>query len=111
MVHLFKQAISRWRTRRALKQALSPAAFRHLAAEMISLATAATQVETGDAQLQETVTRILNEMQELQKLAGERKFSRLSREKRLMLKKQLLVSRKNLLDRLQAAAPPTDRIQ
>ncbi len=111
MVHLFRQVISRWRTKRALKQALSPAAFHHLATEILSLATAAAQVESEDRQLQQTVARILQEMKELRELTGDRKFARLSREKRLMLKKQLLVSRKNLIDQLQGAPPPTDRVQ
>ena len=111
MIRIFRQFLHKWRTKRALNQALSPAAFRSLASEMISLATAATQMENEDKQLKETVTRILREMEDLQELTGQRKFSRLSREKRLMLKKQLLISKKNLIDRLQSASPPTDRIQ
>ena len=111
MILFFKQLQHKWRARKALNEALSPAPFNGLASEMIALATAATQMESGDRQFQKTVTRILHEMEELQELAGQRKFSKLSREKRLMLKKQLLVSRKNLIDRLQSAHPPTDRMQ
>ena len=102
---------SRWKTRSRLKHEVAPESFRTTTAELRELAALAGQLWPSDHRFHSRIRRILVEMEQLDELTGRREFLQLPIEKRIELKESLLESRKQLLETVKTALPPTDRIQ
>jgi hypothetical protein len=93
------------------KRGLSADNFRHSAREIREIAKLSGRLWMEDDKLQDRISRIQREMEQLEQLVEKREFERLTMEKREELRKSLLVSRQELLKCLQAAPCPTDRKQ
>lgn len=106
-----------WRAlgeRKRVSREISSRAFKEMARELSELAVMAGLIgqagPLGD-EFQARLRRIKAEMDQLCILAGRPEFRRLSRKRRLLLRRSLLQSRKKLLETVQNAPAPIDRLQ
>lgn len=103
-----------WRTiaeRRRVSSEISSKAFRDMAREISELAAMAGQLGPVEDEFQAKLRRIRTEMDQLGCLAEKPEFRRLSRKRRLLLRRGLLQSRDQLLETVRSAPTPTSRIQ
>ncbi|WP_156939541.1 hypothetical protein [Desulfocurvus vexinensis] len=100
-----------WREARRVAREIDPAVFLHMAAELREIADAASKLWQEDPSFSARARRILDEMDQLERIAQRPEFRRLSPQKRLELRKSLILSRDQLLESMQASPPPTERIQ
>lgn len=96
---------------RRIARAINPKEFVRLAAELRSLAEIASKIRHPEPKFQDRVKRILHEMQQLEELAERPEFTRLTKEKRLELRKSLIISKQQLIEKLQDVPSPTDTLQ
>lgn len=82
-----------------------------LACEVRDLARAVLVLGACDDELAERVRRMQEEMDELAKLASGPRFGRLPLSRRIALREGLDRSRKRLMQTMQAAPAPTQRLQ
>lgn len=111
---MFRKLKERWLRfvkARRLAREVAPATFLSLSAELRELAEAVSKIRHETPGFQPRLERIIREMSQLEELASKPEFKRLSTAKRLELRNSLLSSRRQLLESMQAAPPPTDRLQ
>ncbi len=98
---------SSWR----LRAEIDPAAFRRLARELDELAELAQKLLPRQHQYFARLQDIRREMEQLDELASRPEFRRLSAEKRVRLRKNLIQSRDQLIETVQSAPTPTSILQ
>ncbi|MGX9366874.1 hypothetical protein ACTVJH_12660 [Desulfoplanes sp. PS50] len=96
---------------RAKRREIAPESFTVLTTEILELAQLVEKIRPGDHDLGVKLSRLEQEIKHLQVLVEKRSFKKLSCEKRMELKKNLIFSRQQLLEAMGAASPPTERIQ
>ncbi|WP_462323342.1 hypothetical protein [Desulfoplanes sp.] len=96
---------------RAKKREIAPATFALLTQEILELAHLVEKIRPGDHELETKLSRLEQEIEQLQELLKKRTFKKLSPAKRMELKKNLIFSKKQLLEAMGAVPPPTDRLQ
>lgn len=96
---------------RARRREIAPESFTMLTKEILELAHLLEKIRPADQELGIKLSRLEQEINHLQTLVGNRSFKKLSAEKRIALKKNLIFSRQQLLEAMGAASPPTERIQ
>lgn len=111
---MFRKLLEKWyeflqarRTARAIR----PKEFVLLASDLRLLAESASKIRHPEPEFQSRVKRIQDEMRQLEQLADRPEFAKLPREKRLELRKSLILSRQQLIEYMQDAPSPTDVIQ
>ncbi len=103
-----------WRAlaeRKRVSREIDSQAFREMARELSELAVMAGMIGPPEDEFQAKLGRIKTEMDQLCSLTGRPEFRRLSRERRLLLRRSLLQSREQLLKTVQSAPAPTVRLQ
>lgn len=111
---MFKRLVKAWedwRKARRLDRLISPGTFIEMSQELQELAGTASKVRQGEPEFQARISRIRNEMEQLAALAGKPEFMRLTKAKRLELRKSLLISKAQLLQSVHSAEPPTTTLQ
>ncbi|MFP4167311.1 MAG: hypothetical protein ACLFSY_00500 [Desulfonatronovibrionaceae bacterium] len=103
--------VNRIRARRSARKSISPREFQRLAEELMQLADVAERVVPDNGVFGTRVQKIKQEMHKLNELAGRKEFGRLPRETRLELIKGLRQSRRQLVETMHLADPPTDTVQ
>ncbi len=106
--------LSAWRScMRSLKcsREINPQAFKEMAHEIKELVVMAGLFGPVEDEFLAKLKRIKAEMDQLHSLAGRPEFRRLSRKRRLLLRRSLLRSREHLLQTVQNVPAPTDRLQ
>ena len=111
MLKWFRERYKALQERRRIARELDPKVFQRLARELNELATLAERVHPLEKPFAARIKRIQDEMAQLQQMASEPEFKRLSPQKRLQLKQSLLESREQLVESVQTAPSPTDRLQ
>ncbi len=111
MLKWLKEYVHNFRSERAVKKSIAPREFRKLAREMMELANLAQRVMPEDEDFHVRVEKIKEEMSKLNDLAEKKEFGRLPRETRLELVRSLKESRRQLMESMHLAAPPTDTLQ
>ncbi|GAB7078612.1 hypothetical protein [Megalodesulfovibrio paquesii] len=97
--------------RRQLERELTPESFQALARELRELAGMSSALWPRQHTFQERIKRIMDEMEQLDRLVSTPQFRRLSPQKRLELKKSLIQSRDQLMETVQNAPAPTSTLQ
>lgn len=97
--------------RQRLSREIDPRTFLELTAELRDLAEAASKLWQEEPEFQARVRRIKSDMDQLEALAVRPEFKRLPAERRLEIKKSLVDSRRQLLDSMYQAPPPTTLLQ
>jgi len=105
------QSMNRVKSWRSSKRSISPREFQRLADELMQMASVAERVMPDNDVFKSRVKKIKKEMNKLSALAGKKEFGRLPPETRLELIKSLRQSRRQLMETMHLAAPPTDRLQ
>ncbi|MCK9240782.1 hypothetical protein [Desulfocurvus sp.] len=100
-----------WSEARRLARDIDPAVFLAMAGELREIALAASKLWQDDPSFSARARRILEEMDQLERIAQRPEFRRLSPQKRLELRRSLILSRDQLLETMQASPPPTTTIQ
>ncbi len=90
---------------------LSCEQFKKLSQDIKELANLIGKIWAENMEFQIKIKRIKKEMEQLDKILEQKSFSFLSHEKKLELKKSLLISKKELLKCIQEAPCPTKRMQ
>lgn len=98
-------------SKRQKRKELSPENFKTLANEIWEIAALSGRLCVDDRKFMERIEKIQKEMEQLDKLVGQKSFERLSPEKREELKRSLLFSKQELLRCLQSVPCPTERKQ
>jgi len=106
-----RRAIDSLRDRRRLERELTAESFRDLARELRDLAGVCHALWPRQHAFQDRIKRIMDEMEQLDRLVATPQFRRLSPQKRLELKKSLLQSRSQLMETVQNAPAPTTTLQ
>lgn len=96
---------------RRVARDIAPKAFIALSAELREMAEIVSKLRHSDPETQSRLARIVREMGQLEKLAEQPGFRRLTPEKRLELRQSLLASREQLLESIHEAPAPTDTLQ
>lgn len=99
------------KARRALSREVSPKNIRAMAEEVGELARLAAHVSPITPEMHDLIDRIREEMDKLGHLAGRPEFRKLSTGKRILLRQGLLQSREQLLQSIDKAPSPTQRLQ
>lgn len=100
-----------YKARRALAREVSPKNIRAMAEEVGELARLAAQVSASTPDMLALTDRIQSEMKNLEELAAKPEFRRLSTGKRILLRQGLLQSKEQLLESIDKAPSPTERLQ
>ena len=103
--------LKRLKFKRAAQKSISPQEFQRLADELMRLACVAERVMPENDMFGSRVQNIKEEMHKLNELAGKKEFARLPRETRLELIESLRQSRRQLMETMHQANPPTDTLQ
>ena len=111
MLRYLRDTWAHLKANRARKREIAPESFSLLVTEILHLARLVEKIRPGDHELGAKLSRLEQEIKHLQRLLNKREFKRLSPEKRLELKQNLVFSRQQLLEAMGAASPPTNRIQ
>jgi hypothetical protein len=111
MLQQLLETFRRWRASRRMARETGPRAFLEMSAELQRMAEAASKLWQMEAEDQARAHRILADAAQVQALAARPEFKRLSLEKRLELRRGLIVSRRQLLESMRQAAPPTGALQ
>ncbi|WP_018124852.1 hypothetical protein [Desulfovibrio oxyclinae] len=99
------------KARRALAREVAPKNIRAMAVEVGELARLASQVSHASPELHELIENVRTEMARLENLAGKPEFRKLSTGKRILLRQGLLQSKEQLLESIDKAPTPTERLQ
>lgn len=111
MFRWFKEKIETWKAQRKLARQINPRTFKAMATEIRDLALLASQLSPRGKDIQKLIRNIIIEMDRLSALAERPEFRRLSTGKRLLLRQGLLESREQLLESIESAPAPTERMQ
>lgn len=111
MRHDLRRTLDALRERRQLDRELTAESFRDLARELRELAGLCRALWPRQHAFQERIKRIMDEMEQLDRLAATPQFRRLSSQKRLEIRKSLLHSRNQLMETVQNAPAPTTTLQ
>lgn len=111
MFRWFRTKIESLRDKRRLARSVDPESFRTLAAELRELADLAKQLWPRQHKFHIKIERIQAEMEQLDKLASKPEFKRLSSDKRVQLRENLLHSRNQILETMKTAPTPTTTLQ
>ena len=111
MFRWIKDKIERWKAQRKLARQIDPRTFKTMAGEIRDLALLASQLSPRGKDIQTLIRNIIIEMDRLADLADRPEFRRLSTGKRLLLRQGLLESREQLLESIESAPAPTERMQ
>ncbi len=103
--------LKRYQSRRRQKKLLSAGSFRVLCLEVRDIAELSSRLWSEDDWFQKRVTQINKEMETLDSLLDRREFERIPLQKKDELRRNLIRSREELLDRVHNAPCPTDRLQ
>lgn len=101
----------RLKSRRETQKSISPQEFQRLAHELMHLACVTERVMPENDMFTSRVQKIKEEMHKLNELADKKEFGRLPRETRLELVESLKLSRRQLMETMHLADPPTDTLQ
>jgi len=111
MFRWFKEKIEAWKASRKLAREVDPANFKAMAQDIRDLAILASQLNPRGKDIQQLIRNIIIEMDRLSDLADRPDFRKLSTGKRLLLKQGLKDSREQLLESIESAPSPTERLQ
>ncbi len=103
--------LRQWREARKLAEGIDPGVFLEMATELRELADTASKLWQGDPAYHARAQRIIDEMDQLTRIAAKPEFRRLSPQKRLELRQSLILSREQLLESMHASPPATKVIQ
>ena len=107
----FKRLLQEHRERKRYAREIDPASFRRIARELWELARVAERLWPRQHKFHAKIKRIQTEMEQLDRLAGQPEFKRLSPQKRLELRESLIHSREQLMETVQTAPSPTETLQ
>lgn len=111
MIHWFKKQWKQYKDNCLKKKELSQEHFQRLSQEIRGIADVTSKLCFENPKYQERIQQIYKEMDQLERLVGQKSFTRLPNEKKEELKKSLLISKEELLKSIQSAPCPTDRKQ
>lgn len=107
----FSRMVQEYKDRKRFAREIDPEAFRVLAGELRDLACIAERLWPRQHKFQAKIKRIQTEMEQLDRLASQPEFKRLSAKKRLQLRQSLIQSREQLMETVQTAPSPTATLQ
>ncbi len=107
----FARMIQEYKDRKRFAREIDPKAFRILAGELQDLACVAERLWPRQHKFHAKIKRIQSEMEQLDKLASQPEFKRLSAKKRLQLRQSLIQSKEQLIETVQTAPSPTATLQ
>ncbi|QJB58125.1 hypothetical protein [Pseudodesulfovibrio sp. zrk46] len=111
MIKWFKDKIEAFKAQRKLEKQINPREFKEMALDIRDLAVLASQLSPRDRDIQKLIRSVLSEMERLSELADRPEFRKLSTGKKLLLRQGLIESRERLLESIESAPSPTDRLQ
>lgn len=111
MLGWIKEILENWKAQRKLASQIDPRNIKIMAQEIRDLAILASQLSPRGRDIQSLIRNILTEMERLSELADRPEFRKLSPGKRILLRQGLLESREQLLESIESAPSPTERIQ
>ena len=111
MLRWFRDRVETWKARRKLEREINPETFKRMASDIRDLAVLASQLAHDGRATSELAQNVIGEMDRLNDLADRPEFRRLSTGKRLLLRKGLMESRHQLLESIESAPSPTERLQ
>ena len=100
-----------YRERRRISRELGQKNFLKLSGELLELADTASKLWPQEPNFQAGITRLKDEMRQFERLAAKPEFRRLSRKKRLELRRSLIQSKQQLLETVHSAPSPTTLLQ
>lgn len=106
-----KDKIEYWKEQRNLARQIQPKNFKAMAYEIRDLAVLASQLSPNNKDMSKLIRNILSEMERLADLADRPEFKKLSTGKKLLLRQGLLESKEQLLESIESAPSPTERLQ
>lgn len=106
-----KDKIEYWKEQRKLARQIQPGNFKAMAHEIRDLAVLASQLSPNSKDMSTLIRNILSEMERLADLADRPEFRKLSTGKKLLLRQGLLESKEQLLESIESAPSPTERLQ
>ncbi|CCH50581.1 hypothetical protein [Pseudodesulfovibrio piezophilus] len=107
----FRDKVESFRAQRQLARQIQPRNFKKMAHEIRELAVLASQLSPRGKDIQTLIRNILNEMDRLSDLADRPEFRKLSTGKKILLRQGLLESKEQLLESIESAPSPTERLQ
>ncbi|QGY40808.1 hypothetical protein GM415_11960 [Pseudodesulfovibrio cashew] len=111
MFRWIKDKVEAFRAQRKLARQIQPKNFKRMAEEIRDLAVLASQLSPRGKEIQQLIRNVIIEMDRLRELADRPEFRRLSTGKKLLLRQGLQESREQLLESIESAPSPTDRLQ
>ncbi len=111
---MFQKLRDMWRRlkrKRRLAREIDPRTIQAMCRELLELTGQASKLWLQEPEFQARARHIRDEMKQLASMAERPEFKRLSAAKRLELRKGLILSRKQLLEAMHNAQPPTARLQ
>lgn len=111
---MLRKLFAKWRHWRDIRRQagdIDPRVFLEMATELRELADTASKLWQSDPAYKARADRIIDEMDQLTRIASRPEFRRLSAQKRLELRQSLILSREQLLQSMTASPPATDIIQ
>lgn len=103
--------IREYKERKRFAREIDPETFRTLARELRDLARIAERLWPRQHKFYAKIKRIQSEMEQLDRLASQPEFKRLSAQKRLQLRQSLMQSKEQLIETVQTAPSPTATLQ
>lgn len=101
----------RFKQRRRLAREIDPRAIQAMCRELLEMTEQASKLWLQEPEYQAQTRHIRDEMEQLASMASRPEFKRLSAARRLELRKSLILSRKQLLEAMHNAQPPTATLQ
>jgi len=111
---MWKKIKAGWRAykeRRRISEEIGQKTFLKLSGELLELADTASKLWPQEPRFQARITRLKDEMRQLETLAAKPEFKRLSQKKRLELRQSLIYSKQQLLETMRSAPSPTTILQ
>lgn len=111
MFRWIKDKYEAFQAQRKLAKQIQPKNFKQMAQEIRNLAVLASQLSPRGEDMQKLIRSVLTEMDRLTDLADRPEFRKLSTGKKLLLRQGLLESKEQLLESIESAPSPTERLQ
>ncbi len=111
MINWLKDKIETWKAQRKLYRQVNPRNFKRMAEEIRELALLASQLNPKGQEIKKLIRNIIVEMERLSEYADRPEFKKLSPGKRLLLQQGLKESRDQLLESIDSAPSPTEKLQ
>jgi len=111
---MWKKIKAKWREykeRRRISSEIGQKTFLRLSGELMELADTASKLWPQEPKFQARITRLKDEMRQLELLAAKPEFRRLPQKKRLELRQSLIQSKQQLLETVRSAPSPTTLLQ